>query len=390
MRIVHISDTHLGYTAYSALDKELGIKQRKIDIYKAFKQAIDKIIEIDPDVVLHCGDLFDNVRPSNRTLTFALEQLLRLQSANIPVVLIAGNHSMPRMRDVGSIFKLFNLFPGLYPIYEGKYEKLNFKDRANKQEELVVHAIPHCLTKEEFENNLNMIRIDQDSEYNVLMLHAATKGIKEFSMDEFNEQVVETSYFKPEFNYIALGHYHKYVQLAENAYYSGSTERFSFNEVGQEKGFSEVDLPPTPGTRKTNNITFHPLKIRPMIEISPIDAFGKDAEFVMKKFEERVEENGINEKIVRLRVNNISSSTYNTLDFKQIKQLTSPALHFNIRYDRDNEDDFAQISTDSIGNLSMEFENYLTKTVIEKLDKKMILEMGKKYLKKAINEDEAG
>jgi len=382
MKIIHISDTHLGYTAYNALDKDLGIKQREVDTCKAFEQAIDKIIEIGPDIVLHCGDLFDNVRPNNRTLAFALEQLLRLKSANIPMVIIAGNHSMPRTRDVGSIFRIFKLFPGLYPIFKGKYETLAFKNPISGQMDLMIHAIPHCLTKDDFEENLKKLKPDPEVKYNILMLHSAAKGIKEFSMGEFNEQVVETSYLKPEFNYIAMGHYHKYTQLSENAYYSGSTERFSFNDIGQEKGFLEIDL-------KTNDITFHPLKIREMIEIPSIDAFGKDAEFLMEKIEEAIEKNEIDEKIARLTINGISNSTYNTLDFKQIKKLTSPALHFDIKYVRDNEENSVQISTDSIGNLSAEFENYLSKSVVEKLDKKTILKIGKEYLQKAISKNEA-
>ncbi|HDP69881.1 MAG TPA: exonuclease SbcCD subunit D [Actinobacteria bacterium] len=386
MKIIHISDTHLGYTAYGAVNKESGIKQREIDVCEAFKQAIEKIIEISPDIVLHCGDLFDNVRPSNRILTFALEQLLRLQSANIPVVLIAGNHSMPRMRDVGSIFRIFELFPGLYPIYKGKYEKLSFNNLPGGGHGLTVHTIPHCLTKEDFDKNLKELKIDQNDKYNVLMLHAAAKGIKEFSMGEFNEQTVETSYFKPEFDYIALGHYHKHTQLAENAYYSGSTERFSFNEAGQEKGFLEIDL----STKKT---TFHSLKIRSMVEIKRIDAAGKDADFIMERIEEAIMKNEIEGKIAKLEINGLSGPTYNVLDFKQIKHLTSPALHFDIKYNRDGENESvhpSEVMQNNMTNLPMEFESYLEKTIVEKIDKKMILEMGKEYLKRAAIDDETG
>ncbi|HAW59845.1 MAG TPA: exonuclease SbcCD subunit D, partial [Actinobacteria bacterium] len=127
MRVVHISDTHLGYTAYRGLDPELGINQREADIFAVFKQAIDKILEISPDLVLHTGDLFDSVRPSNRSLSLALEQLLRLSTVGIPVVIIAGNHSMPKMRDTGSVFQLFTLFPNFFPVYKGRYETISIK-----------------------------------------------------------------------------------------------------------------------------------------------------------------------------------------------------------------------------------------------------------------------
>ncbi len=55
---------------------------------------VDSLLSKRPDVVLHSGDLFDSVRPSNRALSVVLEQLLRLSEAKHPGVLIAG--TIPR------------------------------------------------------------------------------------------------------------------------------------------------------------------------------------------------------------------------------------------------------------------------------------------------------
>ncbi|MEM3059562.1 MAG: metallophosphoesterase [Methanomassiliicoccales archaeon] len=73
MKIAHISDTHLGYTAYSKVDEETSLNQREIDVFNAFRRVIDEILKIKPDLVLHSGDLFDSVRPTNRALSFAIE-----------------------------------------------------------------------------------------------------------------------------------------------------------------------------------------------------------------------------------------------------------------------------------------------------------------------------
>lgn len=375
MRIVHISDTHLGYQAYRAIDKETGLNQREVDVNKAFQQAVDKIIEIKPNAVLHTGDLFDSVRPSNRTLHFATQQLLRLISAGIPVAIISGNHSLPRMRDTGSIFQLFTLppFPNLHPVFKSRYEKININGMA-------VHAIPQCLTKEDFDEQLEQIKLDKSAKYNILILHAAIAGIPEFSMGEFNEQEVQESYLKPEFDYVGLGHYHKYTKVSENAFYVGSTERFSFNEVGEEKGFLEIDLE----SRKTD---FHPLDIRPMIDLPTINAQGKDAESTMKEIVNVLNPDSIGKnRIVRLTVENIASSTQNALDFNLLRRLTANTLHFELRFNREEKNESVASATASIGRLRREFRDYLAQIAIEK-NRAEILKLGLGYLERASERD---
>lgn len=386
MRIVHISDTHLGYQAYRAIDKKLSINQREADVGRAFSQAVDKILKIKPDCVLHTGDLFDSVRPSNRALHFAIGELLRLSQANIPVVIISGNHSLPRMRDTGSVFQLFTLpaFPHLYPVFKSRYEVVNIGG-------LAIHAIPQCLTKEDFDKQLEMIKLNKKAKYNALMLHAAIAGIPEFSMGEFNEQEVPDSYLKEDFDYIALGHYHKHTQVAENAFYVGSTERFSFNEVGQEKGFLEINL-------KKAKTTFHPLKIRPMIDLPTINAQGKEAEWVMKELEKIIAKNPISDKIVRLTVDNIAQGAQSALNFPRLRELTAKALHFEPRFNREEKIETVAPAAPSIGRLEREFQEYLSQIAIEEgkacpesLDiardklrrRDELLKLGLEYLKKA-------
>lgn len=378
MRIVHISDTHLGYQAYRAIDKKLSTNQREADVGRAFSQAVDKILKIKPDCVLHSGDLFDSVRPSNRALHFAIAELLRLSQANIPVVIISGNHSLPRMRDTGSVFQLLTLpaFSHLYPVFKSRYEVIDIA-------RLTIHAIPQCLTKEDFDEQLKMIKLNKKAKYNVLMLHAAIAGIPEFSMGEFNEQEVPDSYLKEDFDYIALGHFHKYTQVAENAFYVGSTERFSFNEVGQEKGFLEINL-------KERRATFHPLKIRPMIDLPTIDAQGKEAEWVMKELEKAVAKNPISDKIIRLTIDNIAAGTQNALNFSRLRELTAKALHFEPRFNREEKIEAVAPAAPSIGRLEREFQEYLGQIALEegkacpeRSRRDELLKLGLEYLKKA-------
>ncbi len=374
MRIVHIADSHAGYRAYNALDQDLGINQREEDTYQAFKQSADKIIELQPDVLIHAGDLFDTPRPSNRAISFIFEQLTRLTNHGIPVVIIAGNHSTPRMRDTGSIFQLLRFIPKLYPVFQGALEKIRLTDKSGK--ELLIHALPHCPKNEDFYSQLDMIKPDEHSDYNILLVHAAVSGIKEFSMGEFNEQDVPTGYLSPSFNYIALGHYHKFTQITENSFYSGSTERFSFNELDQDKGFIEFDL-------ATAKMEFHQLDIRPMQDLGIIDASQLDANDLMRQLEEDVSRSQISGSIARLTVRDVPLPTYNALDFSAIKKLTAPALHFDLRFAKKEQVSEVQWSARSINTLANEFRSYIAQIVMDDFDKEQVLQTGLDYLESA-------
>ncbi|RLF47403.1 MAG: exonuclease SbcCD subunit D, partial [Thermoplasmata archaeon] len=65
MKILHVADTHIGYSAYHKVN-ESGLNQREVDVYNAFEQFVDYAVEKKPDLIVHSGDLFDTVRPTNR------------------------------------------------------------------------------------------------------------------------------------------------------------------------------------------------------------------------------------------------------------------------------------------------------------------------------------
>ena len=95
MKIIHFSDTHLGFSDLDVTNAN-GVNQREADFYEAFKDVIEAIILQMPDYVIHTGDLFHRASPSNRAITFVLTQLKRLEKLHIPLIIIAGNHSTPR------------------------------------------------------------------------------------------------------------------------------------------------------------------------------------------------------------------------------------------------------------------------------------------------------
>jgi DNA repair exonuclease SbcCD nuclease subunit len=369
MRFIHISDSHLGASGFSRRLSPSGFNQREEDVCNSFQAAVDQIIELKPDFVLHSGDLFHTVRPTNRIINFAIRQILRVVSLQIPMVIISGNHDTPKQRTVGSVFSFFEvLSPLLHLVYRNQYELVQVG-------EVAVHAIPHCLNQEDFSQELSKMKIGagENSRFNVLMLHGVVAGIKEFSMGELAEQEIPTSSLERGFDYVALGHYHRFCQVESGGYYAGSTERLSMSELGQEKGFADVDL-------QKKNVKFHPVPTREMIELSPLNARELDQEQTLLEIEKRVQAENIEEKIVRLKVTDIPEHVYNSLDFRRIAELKSRAFHFALKFERKEEEARDQSTKTSIGKLNMEFQQFLKQAPVENLNKDKLLELGLRYL----------
>ncbi|MGB2698087.1 MAG: hypothetical protein WBD28_09570, partial [Candidatus Zixiibacteriota bacterium] len=155
--------------------------------------------------------------------------------------------------------------------------------------------------------------------------------------------------------------------------YVGSTERLSMNELGQEKGFVEVDL-------DTDEVLFHQVPTREMIELPLIDASELDPDGILKEIEKRIEAQRIADKIVRLRVTEIDSYVYNSLNFRAITELKSTAFHFDLRFEKKEGEKQRFLDRTSIGRLEKEFDDYLQGIQIEKLDKEKLKELGLEYL----------
>ena len=57
MRLVHLSDIHLGFKQYQR-QTPAGMNQREYDVARSLQRVMDKVIELRPDLVLIAGDVF--------------------------------------------------------------------------------------------------------------------------------------------------------------------------------------------------------------------------------------------------------------------------------------------------------------------------------------------
>ncbi len=234
IRIAHISDTHLGYRALGKTDPETGRNQRSIDVENAFEAAITDILQRDVDLVVHSGDLFNQTRPPYAAIGSAMRQFRRLEGAGIPTVVIGGNHDTPRLRSSGSVFSLLRLVaPETY--FAGGYETeiVPFPEL-----DLTVTAIPHGRLTEP----IPPAAFPNPDTRNLLITHGFVPGLEPVTHREPGEEDVDETLLPPDFDYIALGHYHVRSQPRPNAWYAGSTERFGFGDMPVETGYLIVEL----------------------------------------------------------------------------------------------------------------------------------------------------
>lgn len=356
MRFCHFADNHLG----------AGSGAREDDILQSFADAVDRIIALKPDFVINAGDLFHVVRPTNRVIAFASEQLLRLgRAAKLPTIIISGNHDAPKQRNIGSVLSIFKDFENITVIYKSQYERVRFGD-------VSISAVPHCLTTDILHEELEKIAPDPEARYNLLVLHGVVGGIKEFQMADLSEQTIGSEYFERGFDYVALGHYHNYSRVAPNAYYSGSTDRISMSEANHSKGFIEVDLA-NPDLDK--RITFHEVRTREMIDLPAVKAKGRSVEEIMSELENKIAEKKPEDKIIRLKITDIPEETYRALPFTKIAELKNNSFALDIKFEKEEKPEENLYADINLGRLDLAFEKFMEKKAVEDLDKKKIFSM---------------
>jgi len=320
MKICHLADTHLGYRNFAKLS-DAGINQREADVYAAFKEAIERIVELRPDAVIHAGDLFDSYHPTNRALGVALDGFRALEHAGIPVIVIGGNHSTPRYTSTGHVFEVLARFGSVRAVWQ-EPERLRISD-------LAVYAVPHDADAERLEEAIRGAQPDPKAAYNVLALHVGLDGLARVGTGEAGSVSLDAATLEAvgDFDYIALGHLHAREGVRVNACYAGSLERLSFAETAKAKGFYEIDFALdalAPGRVRPHDVT-----TRPMHDLGLIDGSseGEPAERIIAAA------NGLDldGALVRCRIAAVSQDRWRAMDIAAVRRHFSACLHFELR-----------------------------------------------------------
>jgi len=313
VRLVHLADLHLGFRAYNRLTTT-GVNRREADVSIAFREALDKSIELKPDLVLIAGDVFHVPRPGNLAVVQAQKELMRFrQKCNAEVVVIAGNHESIKSSDNRCILELLGLIPDITVVTSQPEAVI----ACNAQ--VKVFCLPHN-SLEQTEHI--QIRPDPDFAYNLLMLHGTVDSdrINDYGGYDIPADVMELAW-----DYVACGHYHTFTHLGRNAYYAGAIERTSndiWKEAEEDKGLIEFDL-------SSHTAKFHALSSpRRTLDLPIIDASGKDAQTIDRSIAEQAAKFDIADKLVRQRVINLPKSVQLQLDYRQLRSLQTAAVHY--------------------------------------------------------------
>jgi len=111
IRFIHTADIHFGVENYGKIDPATGIHSRLLDFAHALNFIIDVAIQEKIDFFLFCGDAYKTHNPTQTQQKLLLNAFLRLHTANIPVVIIVGNHDHPVSFGKTNALELFSQLP---------------------------------------------------------------------------------------------------------------------------------------------------------------------------------------------------------------------------------------------------------------------------------------
>ncbi|MGC9435170.1 MAG: metallophosphoesterase family protein [Methanomicrobiales archaeon] len=379
MTFVHLADTHLGMTAFQAVDPESGMNLRERLIYDNFLASVEEIIRARPDAVVHAGDLFDQVRPRTRAYTTVLTALDRLHDEDIPLVVIAGNHSMPKTRYTESPFAVLDYHRAdIHAAYRYRYEPVECGDT-------LFHLIPNLLRPEHYSEEFNRVECSP-RHHNVLVTHGLASDLSDKKLQTAAEHEISMSMLSSDFEYIALGHYHGQQQVADNAWYSGSIEYCSYREIGDRKGGLVVD----PGTRTVAHLG---LPHTPMVDAGTIDCANLTPAGVIGEVGGLVERLAGEERtgMCRVTLTGLTRETARHLNRRELAAVKGDLLDLRIRIIRD-EQDTPVLDAESVERIDYvdEFSSYVERLNLPPRQQQFVRERGAEILRRVLkNRQEA-
>jgi exonuclease SbcD len=231
---VHAADLHLGYSQY-------GLEARRQDFDNAFKELVDRTIELKPDFIIIAGDLFHQARPSNHTLENTIRSFKRLKDAGIPVLTVDGSHDSAPNTITSTI--LYPLDSAGLIIHLPRHQGACW----SKQHCCYVYGIPTYHNRHKTQEALPKFiaenpPIPKAEVANIFVFHGAVDlpAVKGPFEAEISPEELPSG-----FCYYAAGHVHeRYLGKFKDGIlvYSGCTETVSYGEAKYVKGFYHVKV----------------------------------------------------------------------------------------------------------------------------------------------------
>ena len=318
IRVLHLSDIHLGSgLCHGKTNPATGLNTRFEDFVQTLQSCIDRALGVTPhtsfntpsssaevgtgtsiepvDLVIFGGDAFPDATPPPVVQEAFAQQFRRLVDAQIPVVLLVGNHDQHAQGQGGSSLSIYRTL-GIPRVVVG--DRLETHSITTRQGVVQVVTLPWLtrstlLTREETEGLplsavnellLDRLRVALEGEIRQLdphhptillahlMVDTASYGAERFLAMGKGLTVPLALLNRPCFDYVALGHVHRHQVLGTHPpiVYPGSIERVDFSEEEEAKGTVLVEL-----EKGQAKVEFCPLTVRPFhtlrVDLSELD-----------------------------------------------------------------------------------------------------------------------
>lgn len=268
IKILHLSDIHMGSGfSHGRINPTTGLNTRLEDFRRSLKRCVDSAIDRNVDLVLFGGDAFPDATPPPYIQQAFASEFCRLVAASIPTVLLVGNHDQHAQGIGGASLCIYRTL-GVPGFIVGDTLTTHHIDTKSGPVQIV--TLPWLtrstlLTRPETQGLsmgevgellLDRLRVVLEAEIRkldpeiptVLLAHLMTDtaryGAERFLAVGKGFTVPMAILTRDCFDYIALGHVHKYQEVCSSplAIYPGSIERVDFNEEKEDKGYILLEL----------------------------------------------------------------------------------------------------------------------------------------------------
>jgi exonuclease SbcD len=350
IKILHLSDIHMGSGfSHGRINPITGLNTRLEDFVNTLSICIDRAISEPVDLVLFGGDAFPDATPPPYVQEAFASQFRRLVDAEIPTVLLVGNHDQHSQGQGGASLCIYRTLgvPGFVvgdAIATHRIQTVNGLVQVITLPWLTRSTL---LTRPETEglalaevNDLLTQRLDPVLEAEIrrldpevptvllahLMADRANLGAERFLAVGKGFTIPLSMLTRPCFDYVALGHVHRHQNLNPSndppVIYPGSIERVDFSEEKEDKGYVLVEL-----ARGRVQWEFCPLPVRPFrtIEMDVSEATEPQSALI-----KAIGKKKIQDAVVRL-IYKLRSEQLDLIDNTAIHQSLSDAHSYSIR-----------------------------------------------------------
>ncbi len=304
MKVAHLSDLHLGYEGGA------GGRGRAEDVVRAFEAAIARIAQLEAELVVIAGDVFDHPNVTAPPIA-AFSRAVRRLRDRLPGVLVAvaaGARDTP-----------------LNPSHQGPLAVIGALEAVEAATTAVrrvplaggratVTLVPHLAARR---GRALKLEPDPAAGWNVLVLHGAVAGVAPAtgsggSVARSAAGIPAATVPLHGWDYVALGSCHTRAKVAARAHYCGSLERIGpdpWEEAAVDKGFLTVRL-------DTGAVRFWPVEARAAVSLAPVDAADGGTATAARRLSEALAgvPGGIDGKLLRVPVQGLRPEDLADLD----------------------------------------------------------------------------